>query len=136
MTYAKQTFKCPSSLIKIERIRALLSARPMTVKELAAALPSDPRTVYSYLGHLRADVHISGWARAMPRNYPIPVYAWGAGKDAKKPPRVTTTECGRRRRRELKMDAEKFMELEKRRKAAQIQPFRDPLVEAMYGKAA
>jgi len=131
------TFKNKASLIKLERVRALLKQSPMTLPQLAQAADCTHRSLYRYLEALDAEIHIAEWGR-IGNNYPVPVFAYGPGDDAHRPqPKKKLS--GKAKRKAIARqatDQERDMIAEAKAKAAQIRPYRDPWIEAMYGKAA
>ena len=69
-----------------KQIEQALKKRPMTRKELAAAVFLSERAVENNMKkmHERGQVYVAGWSRT--KGTIARVYAWGIGVDAPKPP--------------------------------------------------
>ena len=131
------TFKNKAALIKMEKIRALLQGAPMTLPALSLAVHCHQRSIYRYLEALDDEIHIADWSR-IGNNYPVPVFAYGPGEDAPRPQpkKKLSNKAKRKAIARQATDQERDMIAEAKAKAAQIRPYRDPWIEAMYGKAA
>lgn len=120
----KMAFNQPASLRKIERLLAML-AKPMTIHEVAEALPITKRNALAYMNHLREQrlVHVAKWTRDIDqsaRMYPRPMFMVGAMPDAPKPKPLTGEQRKRRAWERIKADPERHYEhtLRKRRERA------------------
>ena len=126
------TFTNQASLRKIERIMALLSDRPMTIKDLAPLVPISAAWARIYVNHLHETrrVHISVWVRwadASDRMYPRPVYRAGDKADAPKPAPLTYEERMKRSWAVVKADPERHERVNARRRARSLKPRANPL---------
>jgi hypothetical protein len=87
---AAMLFTSALSKSRIERIQNLLRGQHMTVYELADGIYLSPAATRMYIAHLRRErqLFIAGWR--LPESASVrrwqPLFAWGEGKDAKKPP--------------------------------------------------
>ncbi len=71
------------------RIKAeLQKGAPLTCQELEAKVHLVRNNVRQYLKilHLDYEIHIVDWIRHHPQGPPLPVYAWGKGRDKERPP--------------------------------------------------
>lgn len=120
-----------------ERILALLSERPMTQHEIAAAVHIHPRVFYEYRDRLAGQIYITTWRRVFPDGPMSPVYAAGSKPDAAKPERQPRRVTQKRWRDKVRReDPARHMQMLNLAKARHIKPYRDPMIEAMYGSAA
>jgi len=71
---------------RLKQIESALRKRPMTRKELAAAVFLSERAVEYNMKkmHERGQVYVAGWSRT--KGTIARVYAWGIGTDAPRPP--------------------------------------------------
>lgn len=123
----QMTFSRPAALAKLARIRALLEARPMTVRELADAVPLSKRYAQEYLNHLMSQhqVYIKRWVRDVAysdRMYPRPVYAMGDRANAPAPKPLTSDQRKKRAWERIKADPERYVThlLKKRKYRADV----------------
>lgn len=117
-------FVRPAAQKKIERLLAML-AKPMTIHDIAEALPLSKRNAQEYVNHLteRRLVHIAKWARDIKqsgRMYPRPMYQVGDKADAPKPRPLSEPEKKARAWALIKADPERHYQhtLRKRRERA------------------
>ena len=117
----KMAFVRPAALRKIERILDLLR-KPMTVHDLAEAIPLSKRNTLEYLNHLKAggQIHVAKWVRDIQqsgRMYPRPAYLVGDKPDAERPGPLTEAQRKVRAWERIKADPERHYEhsLRKRR---------------------
>ena len=117
-------FVRPAAQKKIERLLALL-AKPMTIHEIAEALPLSKRNAQEYVNHLieRHQVRIAKWTRDIEqsgRMYPRPMYQLGEKPDAPKPEPLTEAQRKVRAWERVKADPERHYQhtLRKRRERA------------------
>jgi hypothetical protein len=87
---AKMSFTKSLAVARIERIQHLLRGQHLTVYELADGVCLSPAATRIYIAHLRRErqLFIAGWRlpeTGICRRWQ-PLFAWGDGKDAKKPP--------------------------------------------------
>lgn len=99
----EQTHQSRAYGVLSSKIEAALERRgAMTRDELCKLTRQERHIVVAVLKRLRdtGRVHISEWRRHAPgqREHPRPVYAAGAGVDAKRPPKVERKEANRRYR--------------------------------------
>ena len=86
----KLTFTKPASLLRIQRILAMLERQPMNVLAIAAALPISKRWAHEYIKHMHAtgQIHILRWDKEVAerkKRHAIEVWTFGPGKDAPRP---------------------------------------------------
>lgn len=76
-----------------EMIRLLVDG-PCSCADLVEELGLSHTTIAEYLAalHKRGLLHIASWMLVPPKNTRKPVYAWGPGRDAKRPPWQTPAE--------------------------------------------
>lgn len=125
-------FVRPAAQRKIERLMALL-AKPMTIHEIAEALPLSKRNAQEYVNHLieRRQVRIARWTRDIEqsgRMYPRPMYQLGDKPGAPKPEPLTEAQRKVRAWERVKADPERHYQhtLRKRRERAdRLGPRRD-----------
>ncbi len=130
------TFRRAPAVAKIARIEALLRAEALTVLQLAERLHVTKKTAMTYMQHLRPQLHIACWDTSRPGT-PAPAYAWGEGKDAKRPRAKTDRENSANYRRRLREERpEAWIAKANRERAARLRPRRDTLVAAFFGGAA
>ena len=120
----KMAFVRPAAQKKIERLLAML-AKPMTIHDIAEALPLSKRNALAYVAHLREQrlVRIAKWTRDIEqsgRMYPRPLYQVGDKPDAPKPAAMTEPEKKARAWALIKADPERHYQhtLRKRRERA------------------
>lgn len=100
----EQTHQSRAYGVLSAKIEAALERRgAMTRDELCSLTGQERHIVIAVLKRLRdtGRVHISEWRHHAPgqREYPRPMYAAGAGVDAKRPPKVERKEANRRYRK-------------------------------------
>jgi hypothetical protein len=101
----------PLTIFRIGTIQFALLDKPMTTRDLAAAVFLSPATVIHYIQFLRAErcVRISRWDRPkVGRQAPVAVYAWGAGPDAPQPEHWNGTQRQAALRKRIKADPERY----------------------------
>lgn len=93
--------------VKRQVLALLQDHGPMTRFEIGEELGIEKKTMGQCMSALHKDlarmgkrVHIVGWTRSVEgtRDYLRAVYAYGPGRDAKKPPRLTGREANKRYR--------------------------------------
>lgn len=90
---------------RLADIKAALTARAMTVTELAAAIHINRASAGKYISDLHGDrIFIESWQRAA--SHITAAYRWGDGKDAPKPPAHTPEFCERERMERIKKNPE------------------------------
>ena len=77
-------FTTDANVARIRKIEELLTAQPRTAKDLAHEMGLSLGVCHNFTSHLRGQLHVSSWAPAGSWGF-APVYAWGEGKDAKRP---------------------------------------------------
>jgi hypothetical protein len=104
-------------------------AKPHSLVELSAATGIGVRTVQRYLNAIRAEktrtVRIDEWRKG-PTGWLIAFYVQGTAPDARRPKRPNAKPPA---------DPESRWEEIKRRKLADIKPFRDPFTAVFFGPA-
>ena len=117
----KMAFVRPAAQKKIDRLLAML-AKPMTIHDIAQALPLSKRNAQEYVNHLveQRQVRIAKWARDIAqsgRMYPRPMYQLGDKPDAPKPEPLTEAQRKVRAWARVKADPERHYQhtLRKRR---------------------
>ena len=124
--------------LRLERIRNLLAERPMTARELAAALHVDVRNIYIYRDRLAGEIRIASWRRSN-GGAPAPVYALGFGPDAKRISPIAKKVHARAWRQRIKRtDPSKYEDMlaAARARATRNNPRqarRDPAAVAIFG---
>jgi len=115
---------------RLKQIEQALKKRPMTRKELAAAVFLSERAVENNMKrmHERGQVYVAGWSRTSGRT--ARVYAWGIGVDVPKPPAYSGYERVKRVR-ERESPEEKDFRLARER-AARRKIKVHPLMPAFY----
>lgn len=143
MCYA---FTKPAALKKIARIIELLTAKPMTVFELAEAVSLSVRTLVAYLSYLRGDTRSDGlrgprrvrlceWRAREDGHYDV-LYAVGTKPDAKRPAKRDAAERRRDKRNLLALhDPDELLRRRRARQAKRRKPRRDPMITAFFGAA-
>lgn len=85
---ADMTFTTAAAQLKLQRMRQMLQGQPMTVHQVAEAVPISRRWAQAYINHLKGQgqVYIQSWCDELVdgRRYPRPVYA-SIPADAPKP---------------------------------------------------
>jgi len=116
---------------RLKQIESALRKRPMTRKELAAAVFLSERAVEYNMKkmHERGQVYVAGWSRTSGRI--ARVYAWGIGTDAPMPPAYTRYERVQRVRERESQEDKDFRLARERGKRRKIKV--DPLMAAFYG---
>lgn len=123
-------FRNTASLAKRDRLLELLKDGG-TAAQLGEALGLKKNAVLLYIEGLRqggVKIRISAWAPNSPGS-PSPVYKLGGRADAPKPAPMTQAERQRRRREKDGVAHAEAMA----KRAARLQPRRDPLVAALFG---
>ncbi|POR54554.1 hypothetical protein B0G62_102162 [Paraburkholderia eburnea] len=121
------------------RIEAALRVRPASLDELAALARCSNGTVRRFIKAKRTEVHIAKYLRAIGTRNVTALWAWGAGEDAPRPPRMTEAE--QRARYKRKLERERPEELDRQRARARVRAARrdgrlvrrDPMVVALFG---
>jgi len=115
---------------RTKQIEQALRKRPMTRKELAAAVFLSERAVENNMKrmHERGQVYVAGWSRT--KGTIARIYAWGIGVDVPKPPAYSGYERVQRVR-ERESPEEKDFRLARER-AARRKIKVDPLMAAFY----
>ena len=116
---------------RLKQIEQALRKRPMTRKELAAAVFLSERAVENNMKkmHERGQVYVAGWSRtsgALAR-----VYAWGIGTDVPRPAAYSVYERVQRVRERETQEDKDFRLARERGKRRKIKV--DPLMAAFYG---
>ena len=126
---------------KIQIILDMLAEKPCSIKEIAEKLHIAPRWTRPYLTELshkdeNQKIYIMMWTKS-PTTPGLwnPVYALGPYEDAPYPQPTDRAAKERQNRAKLKGDAEKYELTLARRRALRAPIRRDPLVEALFGKA-
>jgi hypothetical protein len=116
---------------RLKQIEQALRKRPMTRKELAAAVFLSERAVEYNMKkmHDRGQVYVAGWSRT--RGTIARVYAWGIGTDAPRPAAYSTYERVQRVRANESPEDKDFRLARERGKRRKIKV--DPLMAAFYG---
>jgi len=116
---------------RLKQIESALRKRPMTRKELAAAVFLSERAVEYNMKkmHERGQVYVAGWSRTSGRI--ARVYAWGIGTDAPMPPAYSGYERVQRVRANESPEEKDFRLARERGKRRKIKV--DPLMSAFYG---
>ena len=116
---------------RLKQIEQALRKRPMTRKELAAAVFLSERAVENNVKrmHERGQVYVAGWSRT--KGTIARVYAWGIGVDAPRPAAYSVYERVQRVR-ERESPEEKDFRLARER-AARRKIKVHPLMAAFYG---
>jgi len=134
--HRRMTFRRKNAVDKIAKIEALLRAEPMTVKQIAEKLHISKKTSHVYNQHLRPLLHIAKWSREL-TGPPAPMFAWGPGKDAKRPRAMTGVEKTKAYRKRLRTERpEAWMDKVNKERAARLKPYRSPLDAAFFGAGA
>ncbi|PVX86454.1 hypothetical protein [Paraburkholderia unamae] len=124
------------------RIKAILESRPATAAELAALAVCSQPTVRRFITANRAEMRIARYLPNAGDGSPTAVWAWGAGRDAKRPAPKSREELSARYYRKLKRERlDKFDQLRAQQRVraatkAGTLVRRDPLVAALFGGAA
>lgn len=127
--------------VRLERIRTLLATQPMTLREIADAVHVSPRTMFAYRDLLAGEIRIAAWRRGTGGS-PSPVYALGSSRDARRiEPIPKSTHSKAWRERVKRQDPAGYVDMLAKARARHVRnrpaaPKRDPIVEAMYGRAA
>jgi hypothetical protein len=93
---------------RVERIKSALGSRTMSVKEIRVASGLPKSTLQDYITLLRADGQIHIARQVKIESTVILYYAWGAGKDAKRPPRLPSEIIYKRRVKAERSDPERI----------------------------
>jgi hypothetical protein len=121
---------------RMELVAAALAGGPLCVHDLAPNIFLCYGQAWRLIKdmHEQGMVHIAKWPlRRTPRATRVAAYAFGAGKDAPKPKRLTSAQRQARYKSKLRADPERLdIHLSKGR-ARKRKPTRDPLIAAMYG---
>lgn len=144
--HKRYAFAKPAALKKIARIIDFITAKPMSVYELAAAIPLSKRTLVVYLAYLRGDkrsdglhgprrIRLSEW-RAREDGYLEALYSVGTAPDAKRPAARTISQRRRDKRNLLALhDPDELLRRRRARQAKRRKPRRDPMITAFFGAA-
>lgn len=124
------------------RIKAILETRRATTAELAMLAACSEPTVRRFIKAHRAEMRIGRFIPSGGDGSPTAVWAWGPGRDAKRPTPKSTTELSARYYSKMKRERpEKLDQIrahQRIRAATKAGTFirRDPLVAAFFGAAA
>lgn len=114
-------FSKKSSNLKLNRIQAILSIRPMNIHEISRALPLSKRWSLEYIRHLHntKQIHILRWDKHIEdrtKRHAIEVWTIGDGEDAIRPKADGQKARSKRAWDLRKVDPEKYInDLNKRR---------------------
>jgi len=116
---------------RLKQIEQALKKRPMTRKELAAAVFLSERAVEYNMKkmHERGQVYVAGWSRT--KGTIARVYAWGIGTDAPRPAAYSGYERVKRVRANESQEDKDFRLARERGERRKIKV--DPLMAAFYG---
>jgi hypothetical protein len=125
------------SRLKAERLIAAIGSRARSAAELEAVICGSRCTVQALLATLRATggAHVSAWGRSA-TGKPIPLYRGGPGQDKPSPPAQTKADKNRLYSRRVAADPERLMVQRAKKNAARVRIRRDPMIEALFGRAA
>ena len=129
----------PLTIRRMEAIEKALRGRELNRHEIASEIHLSVRWVADYINHLHIDgkIHVCAWTtQAHEKAYPIQLYRWGAGKDARKPKPLSAKFKSAKARFKRDSDPEKrdrFLSLNRLRSRP---PRVDPMVSALFGIAA
>jgi hypothetical protein len=115
---------------RLKQIEQALRKRPMTRKELAAAVFLSERAVEYNMAkmHERGQVYVAGWSRT--KGTIARVYAWGIGVDAPKPPAYSGYERVKKARANESQEDKDFRRARERAARRKIKVH--PLMAAFY----
>lgn len=115
---------------RLKQIEQALRKRPMTCKELSAAVFLSNRAVEHNMNrmHERGQVYIARWERTA--GSIARVYAWGIGADAPRPERQSVRDRVKRLRERESQEDKDFRLARERGKRRKIKV--DPLMAAFY----
>ena len=115
---------------RLKQIEQALRKRPMTRKELAAAVFLSERAVEYNMKkmHERGQVYVAGWSRT--KGTIARVYAWGIGVDAPKPPAYSGYERVKKARANESQEDKDFRRARERAARRKIKVH--PLMAAFY----
>jgi len=115
---------------RLKQIEQALKKRPMTRKELAAAVFLSERAVEYNMKkmHERGQVYVAGWSRT--KGTIARVYAWGIGVDAPKPPAYSGYERVKKARANESQEDKDFRRARERAARRKIKVH--PLMAAFY----
>jgi len=115
---------------RLKQIEQALKKRPMTRKELAAAVFLSERAVEYNMKrmHERGQVYVAGWSRT--KGTIARVYAWGIGVDAPKPPAYSGYERVKKVRANESQEDKDFRRARERAARRKIKVH--PLMAAFY----
>jgi hypothetical protein len=116
---------------RLKQIEQALKKRPMTRKELAAAVFLSERAVENNMKrmHERGQVYVAGWSRT--KGTIARVYAWGIGVDVPKPPAYSGYERVKKARANESQEDKDFRLARERAARRKIKVH--PLMAAFYG---
>jgi hypothetical protein len=91
-------------------IKTQLGKRDQTAQMLHVTTGLNVSTIYGTLKAIQAngEIHIAAWERSIRSGKLLPIYRFGAGKEAPKPPKLTSTEKQRRYRATVKSSKNPF----------------------------
>ena len=115
---------------RLKQIEQALRKRPMTRKELAAAVFLSERAVENNMKkmHERGQVYVAGWSRT--KGTIARVYAWGIGVDVPKPPAYSGYERVKKARANESQEDKDFRRARERAARRKIKVH--PLMAAFY----
>jgi len=129
----------PLTAYRMELVAAALADGPLCVHDLAPKI----FLCYGHTWRLLKDmheagmVHVAKWPkRGTRRIYRVAAYAFGPGKDAKKPGPLTGAKKQARCRAKMRADDDRYDLHKAKDRAAKRKPRRDPLITAMFGAPA
>lgn len=132
-------FTRSTSKRKLEAIKQVLIKKPMTIRNVAAAIFASEIGLYQYfvMLHSTKQVHICGYEFAVKKkkNGKSPVYAWGEGEDVPKPPPKTPLQCFREKMARINQDQEAKDRYLAKRRATRKKPKVDEITKALFLKA-
>ena len=116
---------------RLKQIEQALRKRPMTRKELAAAVFLSERAVEYNMKkmHELGQVYVAGWSRT--KGTIARVYAWGIGTDVPRPPAYSGYERVQRLRANESQEDKDFRRARERAARRKIKVH--PLMAAFYG---
>jgi len=122
-------FNTPVTLLRIERIKDLLSRRYMTLNEIAEATHISVRWARAYLNHLHKDkiIYIAAYRykHLDVKTVSHALYKLGSKEDAYRPLPLSSAQRMARQRKIINEDADLREKLLAQRRAARIKPRRD-----------
>lgn len=110
----------PLTAEKRDRCLEILMKRPVSAPQLAALAGASRNYACSILASVRSSMHICGWVKPPVRGNLSPIYQWGPGENAPRPPPIkvkVVQERFRKNNREKIKEQHKAHDARKKRKA-------------------